>query len=176
MVHDGWRATVAVDLEGMGMTRSMVYHAQGEIVVQDLNAPVPEELAYFTTNHIESRWSALKRWLRKRCGGKMPRVDQWGRYIHEYQWRLWEDGPIVPRMIDTIRENSMVQIQIQDDGDRASANEWNTDHPIDLLSSDSSGNNAEPIGDNIAGGQVIDLLSTDLESVESTDSDAILVH
>ena len=42
VVHDGWRGTVAVYLEAMGMTRTMVNHNQGEVVVHDPNAPFPK--------------------------------------------------------------------------------------------------------------------------------------
>eukprot|EP00397_Hematodinium_sp_SG-2012_P054481 GEMP01065728.1.p1 GENE.GEMP01065728.1~~GEMP01065728.1.p1 ORF type:complete len:200 (-),score=24.39 GEMP01065728.1:182-781(-) len=173
VVRDGWRATVAVDLEGMQMTRTMANHAQGELVVQDLEAPFPEELAFFTTNHVEARWSALKRWLRKRCGGKMPKVDEWGRYIREYQWKQWGGGPIIPRMIDSVRAHSAAIIQTQIDQGRAEAYHWDVAHPIDLLSSESPQDGDDPMDGNAPGGQVIDLPPTDMESIESSSSDDI---
>ena len=202
VVHDGWRATVAVDLEGMGMTRTMVNHRQGEVVVHDPDAPFPEELSYFTTNHVESRWSSLKRWLRRRCGGKMPRVDEWARYIREYQWRKWDEAPIIPKMIDTVRNHCQLGINAQRDRDVIEAAAWADDFPVQVpnppqvnhnniinLDTDSEdGIINGPISDNAhinhddiidldsdsddglmsENNNVIDLLSTDLETVESS--------
>ena len=61
VVHDGWAATVALPWGDLGMTHTVVNHAQGEIVVNDPDAPFPEDLQFFTTNHIEAKWSSLKR-------------------------------------------------------------------------------------------------------------------
>ena len=45
----------------------------------------------FSTNQIESRWSVLKRWIRKRSGGKLPGKDRqgWKRVLAEFQWRKY---------------------------------------------------------------------------------------
>ena len=105
VVHDGWAATVALPWADLQMTNTVVNHRQGEVVVFDPHAPFPLELCTFTTNHVEAKWSALKRWMRKKAGGKMPRVDSWGLYIREFQWRTWFRGPTTPLMIDTARDH-----------------------------------------------------------------------
>ena len=105
VVHDGWRATIALDWEALQMTHTVVNHRQGEIVVYDPDTPSPGELCFSTTNHIEAKWSSLKRWMRGKCGGKMPKVGAWGGYIREYQWRKWFAGPILPLLVDHTREH-----------------------------------------------------------------------
>ena len=57
-------------------------HSQGEIV----NA------RGFTTNLIESKWSALKRWIRKRYSGTLPNSNErskWTRLIAEHRFRTF---------------------------------------------------------------------------------------
>ena len=44
----------------------------------------------YTTNLIEAKWSQLKRWCRRRNGGKLPNHGsrrKWKRLISEFQWR-----------------------------------------------------------------------------------------
>ena len=44
----------------------------------------------FTTNHIENGWSIVKRWVRKRAGGRLPLHSDrsmWRSVLQEYQWR-----------------------------------------------------------------------------------------
>eukprot|EP00438_Fugacium_kawagutii_P003905 Skav220698 [mRNA] locus=scaffold472:538021:539481:+ [translate_table: standard] len=88
LVTDGWKATKAAvkalkDEKGWGdaeLWHEVVNHSAGEIV--NTNG--------FTTDHIETRWSAVKRWVRKRSGGMMPRHNdrrKWTRLLTEFRWR-----------------------------------------------------------------------------------------
>jgi len=70
LVTDGWKATIAAvkqlkKEEGWSdadLWHEVVNHSAGEIVNSN----------GFTTNHIENRWSLVKRWVRKRMGGRLP--------------------------------------------------------------------------------------------------------
>ena len=88
LVTDGWKATLAAVKElraEKGWTKhdlwhEVVNHSAGEIV--NANG--------FTTNHIENRWSVVKRWVRKRMGGRMPNHSnrlKWRALLNEFQWR-----------------------------------------------------------------------------------------
>ena len=58
----------------------VVNHSAGEIVNSN----------GFTTNHIENRWSLVKRWVRKRMGGRLPlhsNRETWTRLLNEFHWR-----------------------------------------------------------------------------------------
>ena len=88
LVSDKWKGTLAAVKEYRekhGLTETtfpheIVNHSEGEIV----NA------RGFTTNHIEAKWSVLKRWLRARLGGALPRGNDrstWRAYILEFQFR-----------------------------------------------------------------------------------------
>ena len=62
------------------MPHELVNHSQGEIV----------NSRGFTTNGIEAKWSVLKRWIRKRYAGKLPRGTdraKWARLIGEFRFR-----------------------------------------------------------------------------------------
>ena len=57
-------------------------HSAGEIVNSN----------GFTTNHIENRWSLVKRWVCKRMGGRLPlhsNREKWTRLLNEFHWRSW---------------------------------------------------------------------------------------
>jgi hypothetical protein len=88
LVTDSWKGTIAAVKElkrRRGWTDDMlvhelVVHSQGQIVNPN----------GFSTNQIESKWSVLKRWIRKRNGGKLPgRKDRrgWKLLLQEFQWR-----------------------------------------------------------------------------------------
>ena len=60
--------------------QEVVNHSAGEIVNRN----------GFTTNHIENRCSLVKRWIRKRMGGRLPlhsNRDKWIRLLNEFHWR-----------------------------------------------------------------------------------------
>ena len=88
LVSDAWKATTAAVKEiqrKLGWTdRDLVHeicnHSKGEIV--NANG--------FSSNQIESRWSVLKRWIRKRNGGKLPRRKDrqgWKSLLGEFKLR-----------------------------------------------------------------------------------------
>lgn len=88
IVTDGWKATIAAikDLrKEKGWTNAdlwheIVNHSAGEITNSN----------GFTTNHIENRWSLVKRWIRKREGGRLPshsNRQRWKCLLNEYRWR-----------------------------------------------------------------------------------------
>jgi len=68
-------------------------HTEGEIV----------DLHRNTTNHIEPRWSVMKRWLRKRAGGKVP-SGRLGlqRYLREFQFRKAAEGSVFLRAVEAL--------------------------------------------------------------------------
>ncbi|CAK0889227.1 unnamed protein product [Prorocentrum cordatum] len=85
---DGWKATIATirqikDRDGWSdrdLKHDIVVHSKGEVKNQ----------RGFTTNHIENRWSVLKRWLKKRLGGRLPTTSdrrKWARWVTEFQYR-----------------------------------------------------------------------------------------
>jgi len=80
IIHDDWGAYRALDWESLPFlhdARSVVNHSK------DIKNIYGEN-----TNHIEGVWGSLKRWLRFRCHGQLPR---WARilegYIVEFLWR-----------------------------------------------------------------------------------------
>ena len=88
MVSDCWKGTIAAvkalrKENGWGtrtLRHELVNHSAGEIV----------NPRGFTTNAIEGRWSVLKRWLKKRNGGRMPTGlsrKQWEILLGEFQYR-----------------------------------------------------------------------------------------
>lgn len=88
LVTDGWKATLSAveefkEEKGWGdkeLWHEVVNHSAGEIV--NANG--------FTTNHIENRWRVVKRWVRKRMGGRMPLHNdrrKWRQLLHEFHWR-----------------------------------------------------------------------------------------
>ena len=88
LVTDGWKGTKAAVKalrEELGWTEKdlwheVVNHSAGEIT--NANG--------FTTNHIENRWSIIKRWIRKRMGGMLPRHNdrlRWKQLLNEFHWR-----------------------------------------------------------------------------------------
>ena len=161
VVHDGWRATVALPWQQLGMTNTVVRHNQGEVVAYDPMAPFPEELCFFTTNHVEAKWSSLKRWMRKRCGGKMPGVESWEPYIREYQWRKWYGGPTTPLLIDDVRDHYRPAQERKLEEEEANARSWMV---IDLESSDDEDIGPPPR-------QVIELLDSSEEEEEEERED-----
>ena len=88
LVTDGWRSTAAAikllrkekGWTAEDLHQEVVNHSAGEIVNKN----------GFTTNHIEGTWSSLKRWVRKRYGGRLPSHSdrsRWGRLVAEFHWR-----------------------------------------------------------------------------------------
>lgn len=88
LVTDGWKATEAAVQQlkrdqgwsDKDLWHEVVNHSAGEIVNRN----------GFTTNHIENRWSVVKRWIRKRMGGRLPlhsNRDKWTRLLNEFHWR-----------------------------------------------------------------------------------------
>ncbi|CAE8610168.1 unnamed protein product [Polarella glacialis] len=89
IVSDSWSATIssvkAFRIQKKKWNRfdfhhELVNHNAGEIV----------NPRGFTTNGIEAVWSVLKRWARKRQGGRMPSHSDrvaWTALINEYQFR-----------------------------------------------------------------------------------------
>ncbi|CAK0884697.1 unnamed protein product [Prorocentrum cordatum] len=67
---------------------------QAKFIVQAdevfLNKSKVKKQRGFTTNHFENRWSVLKRWLKKRLGGRLPTTSdrrKWARWVTEFQYR-----------------------------------------------------------------------------------------
>ena len=88
VVSDSWKGTIAAvkryrrarGYREDVFKHEMVNHSEGVAVKEN----------GYTTNHIEQRWSTLKRWARKRCGGKLPRSKDrefWNRLLQEFQFR-----------------------------------------------------------------------------------------
>ena len=80
LVSDSWPGTLAIDwvAEFGCASHHAINHAAGEVVDEEGR----------TTNGIENRWSVMKRWLRKRCGGMLPRGrENIKLYLREFQWR-----------------------------------------------------------------------------------------
>ena len=94
LVSDKWKATLAAikryreiyNISPSQLPHEVVNHSAGEIVNE----------RGFTTNLIESKWSSLKRWVRARCGGKLPNSTDrsgWKLWIGEYQFRKYMKIP-----------------------------------------------------------------------------------
>ena len=88
VVTDKWLGSVAAikrikRREGWtdrDLPHEVVVHSQGEI----------KNERGFHTNSIENRWSVLKRWTKKRTGGKLPSCNNrvmWNRLVTEFQYR-----------------------------------------------------------------------------------------
>ena len=147
VVHDGWAATVNLPWEELGFTHTLVNHAQGEVVVEDPNAPFPVG-HQFTTNHIESKWSALKRWMRKRAGGKLA-SQGWNNYISEYQWRKWWDRPVLEQLIEHVREVAAPLLQQYRDEVPGMVANYDAEYPQHADDSSSEDGGAPPPAPNI---------------------------
>ena len=87
-VSDKWKAIVsslkAYRVETGLATRTLppevVNHSEGEIMNSN----------GFTTNPIEAKWAVMKRWIRKRGEGVLPKHgdrEKWATLIYEYQGR-----------------------------------------------------------------------------------------
>jgi hypothetical protein len=88
LVTDKWKGTLAAVNNLMrlnhwsetDLVHEIVNHSAGEIV----------NMHGFHTNQIEAKWSVLKRWIRKRCGGRLPGKKNralWKLVLQEFQWR-----------------------------------------------------------------------------------------
>ena len=88
VVSDAWRGTLAAinsirRREGWGLRtlrHEICVHSRGEVV----NA------RGFSSNQVENRWSVLKRWMRKRYGGRLPVQSdrqKWSKVINEFRYR-----------------------------------------------------------------------------------------
>ena len=105
LVTDGWKGTIAAVKQFRkdkgwstnDLIHEIVNHSKGEIT--NVNG--------FTTNHIEGKWSSMKRWLKKLNGGKLPSCKDrgvWNNILWEYTWRKnnstesldWNNTFIVP--------------------------------------------------------------------------------
>ncbi|CAE7228002.1 unnamed protein product [Symbiodinium microadriaticum] len=83
-VSDKWKSTVsslkAYRVATRTLPHEMVNHIEGEIVSSN----------GFTTSPIEAKWAVMKRWIRKRGGGVLPKHgdrEKWATLIFEYQGR-----------------------------------------------------------------------------------------
>ena len=87
-MSDKWKATVSslkayrveTGLTTRTLPHEVVNHSEGEIVNSN----------GFTTNRIETKWAVMKRWIRNRGGGLLPKHgdgDKWAALIYEYQGR-----------------------------------------------------------------------------------------
>lgn len=87
-VSDSWRATVSavkgirqeIGVTPAHLPHELVVHNQGEIV----NA------GGYSTNAIESKWAVLKRWIKRKYGGKLPSHgdrSKWHLLVNEFQAR-----------------------------------------------------------------------------------------
>ena len=92
-VSDKWKATLSAlkahrTLHGLSartLRHEIVNHSQGEIVNQN----------GFSTNATECKWSVIKRWIRQRLSGILPRHgdrEKWTLFINEYQARALLKG------------------------------------------------------------------------------------
>ena len=74
--------------------------------------------------------------MRKKRGGELPSVDEWGAYIREYQRGKWFDGPYVPLLMGTValREQS-IQAACRE-ADRFEAEAFRGANVIGLLDSE----------------------------------------
>ena len=85
IIHDDWGAYRAMPWEEMQYihdNRSIVNHSKEAVNVWGEH-----------TNHIESLWSASKRWARRRCGGALPRTPEVVEaMLIEFMWRHWCDA------------------------------------------------------------------------------------
>ena len=88
LVSDGWLATLSAikqyrkdkHLNDRTLPHEVVCHSAGVIV----------NPRGHTTNAIEAKWSVLKRWVRKRGGGKLPAHsdrEAWRRMLGEHCYR-----------------------------------------------------------------------------------------
>ena len=67
-------------------------------------SPLPRAFsvgAYFGRTHAR-----LKRWLRKKNSGVVPRAVKMEAYLAEFLWREMVGGPVFPNLCDAVRGNS----------------------------------------------------------------------
>ncbi|CAK0800059.1 unnamed protein product [Prorocentrum cordatum] len=88
LVSDSWGATISAVKEFKKLKRWTVKDLRRELVVHSAGEIVNPN--GFTTNGIEAVWSVVNRWVRRRCGGRMPSHsdrEQWRALLAELQWR-----------------------------------------------------------------------------------------
>ena len=85
------------------MAHTAANHWDAGVVAGRHAAPFPPDLCRFTTNHIEAKWSALKRRVRRKCGRAIPRARDWNLYIMGFQRVTWFAGPYAPLLLDGMR-------------------------------------------------------------------------
>jgi hypothetical protein len=88
LVSDGWKATVSAVKSFRQAKRWTLRDFHHEIVVHSAGEVVNPR--GFTTNGIENVWSVVKRWIRRRCGGRMPSHsdrEKWRLLLAEFQFR-----------------------------------------------------------------------------------------
>ena len=111
LVSDGWKGTVAAvkqyrrdhGLTAAQFPHEIVVHSRGEI----------KNAKGFTTNAIESRWSVLKRWLRRKCSGRLPiHSDRgaWDMLLGEFTYRKFAQS--TQRTRSRVRPG-MVELHVQ---------------------------------------------------------------
>lgn len=88
IITDGWGAYT--NLSTMGYLHSVVIHNENFVSPDDRDVH---------TQHIESTWSSLKRFLRSRGGNKGPHYVE---YIYEYLFRRKYDD-VFTALVDVIR-------------------------------------------------------------------------
>ena len=110
-VSDKWKATLSAlkahrELRGLSektLRHEIVNHSQGEIVNQN----------GFSTNAIECKWSLIKRWIRTRLSGTLPRHndrEKWRLLIDEYQARSLLKG----RSSHTLDRGNMIVVSFHE--------------------------------------------------------------
>ncbi|CAK0791212.1 unnamed protein product [Prorocentrum cordatum] len=88
IVSDKWRGTIAAVKQyrnDAGLTERMLPHE----VVNHSAGEITNERG-FTTNHVELQWPLVKRWIRKRYGGTLPKKadrKKWSRLLAEHKFR-----------------------------------------------------------------------------------------
>ncbi|CAK0869920.1 unnamed protein product, partial [Prorocentrum cordatum] len=88
VVSDKWRGAIAAVKQyrnDAGLTERMLPHK----VVNHSAGEIANERG-FTTNRVELQWSLVKRWIRKRYGGTLPKKadrKKWSRLLAEHRFR-----------------------------------------------------------------------------------------
>ncbi|CAK0869782.1 unnamed protein product, partial [Prorocentrum cordatum] len=80
LVNDSWTATKSKGWTAKDVEHELVVHSAGEI----------KNPRGFTTNGLQSVWSVVKRWVRRKCGWRMPYHSdrqKWRDLLAEMQWR-----------------------------------------------------------------------------------------
>ena len=85
------------------MAHTVANHNAGEVAAHGLDAPFPPDICRSTTNHIEAKSSALKRWVRQKCGLGIPIVRDCVLYFMGVSGEKLPRCPRVPPLLDIAR-------------------------------------------------------------------------